>query len=759
MAVGLLPLLLLAVVEVALRVVGFGYPTDFFVKASANGQTVWIDNARFGWRFFPRHMARTPMAQRVPLSKGEGFIRIFVLGESAAEGDPAPAFGFSRILKVLLEEHDPGHRYEVINVAVTAINSHAIRSIARQCARMEGDYWIVYAGHNEAVGSFGPATVFGARLPSLALIRATLLLKSTRIGQLLEQALQPTDRGGGWEGMEMFLEQQIHPDDARLRSMYAHFQRNLEAVARYGRKSGARVLLSSMPANLADCPPFGSLNAPGLADTELADWTRFHERGVELEANGRTAEALQWFQQAAEIDPTHAALQFRLGRCELKLGRWTEARDSFQRALDADSLRFRADSRLNAIIAWVAGQEGVSFIDSRAILAEASPRGLPGEESFYEHVHLTFMGNYLLARTFAEAIAENLLNRGPAMGAEWLDVARCAELLAFTEWDQREVYQAVLRRMARPPFTHQLDHARRMQRYQERVAQLGVKLDRQGFQEVESVYQAALVRSPADRFLHQNMASRLAEQGRLSEAISHLEQVMELLPHYPRTYWALGNLLVEAGNYDEARSRFEQALRRQPGLANAIHGLGLVELYRGNYAEAVILFTEVIEKETDHVDAYYNRGIALSRKGEVEAAMLSYEQALAIQPDHDRAHTNLGNLLVRQRQYAKALEHFHQAILIQPNRASYHNNLGTALAQSGDIAQAILPFREAIRLDPEFAQARFNLGNAYVHGGRVEEAAIEFKTALDIQPDFAPARQALSKLVQGRHGSQPGPPK
>ena len=86
--------------------------------------------------------------------------RIFILGESAALGDPMPEFSFSRMLEKMLIERFPSNRFEVINVAVTAINSHVILPIARECARHEGDLWIVYMGNNEMVGPFGAGTVF-----------------------------------------------------------------------------------------------------------------------------------------------------------------------------------------------------------------------------------------------------------------------------------------------------------------------------------------------------------------------------------------------------------------------------------------------------------------------------------------------------------------------------------------------------------------------------------------------------------------------
>ena len=50
-------------------------------------------------------------------------------------GDPEPAFGAGRYLEALLRERFPARKFEVVNVAITAINSHVIRAIARDCAR------------------------------------------------------------------------------------------------------------------------------------------------------------------------------------------------------------------------------------------------------------------------------------------------------------------------------------------------------------------------------------------------------------------------------------------------------------------------------------------------------------------------------------------------------------------------------------------------------------------------------------------------
>jgi hypothetical protein len=103
-------------------------------------------------------MARTPQPVVFTPRKATGTTRIFVFGESAAMGDPEPAFGLPRMLQAMLELRFPSNRFEVINVAMTAINSHVVREIARDCVPLEGDVWVVYMGNNEVIGPFGSGT-------------------------------------------------------------------------------------------------------------------------------------------------------------------------------------------------------------------------------------------------------------------------------------------------------------------------------------------------------------------------------------------------------------------------------------------------------------------------------------------------------------------------------------------------------------------------------------------------------------------------
>src|SRR5262249_57841850 len=134
---------------VALRLGGFGEPTDFFLDGTEwERANVWIENADFSRWVFPRSLANVPKANPfvLPKVKADKAYRIFILGESAAMGFPDPSTSFARVLEVMLRARYPGVRFEVVNTAMVAINSHVVLPIVRQCAEHDPDLFIIHLG-------------------------------------------------------------------------------------------------------------------------------------------------------------------------------------------------------------------------------------------------------------------------------------------------------------------------------------------------------------------------------------------------------------------------------------------------------------------------------------------------------------------------------------------------------------------------------------------------------------------------------------
>ena len=217
-------------------------------------------------------------------------------------------------------------------------------------------------GNNEVIGPYGAGTVFAPLSKSLFLIRMGIAIKATRLGQLMTRLVAVSSYGGErpktWGGLEMFLGKQIRHDDEQMRYVYSHFQRNLEDIVRIAQKAGAKTIVSTIAVNLKDCPPFASLHRPDLDEQQQKQFDGIYQNGIELEKAGDFKGAIENYLAAAEIDDTYAELQFRLGRCQWNLGQFDEARESYTRAMELDTLRFRADSSINRIIREVRCRQG-----------------------------------------------------------------------------------------------------------------------------------------------------------------------------------------------------------------------------------------------------------------------------------------------------------------------------------------------------------------------------------------------------------------
>src|SRR6185437_13353499 len=87
------------------------------------------------------------------------------------------------------------------------------------------------------------------------------------------------------------------------------------------------------------------------------------------------------------------------------------AREHLQAAFDDDALPFRADARINGAIEKTGRQfagDRLAFLDAAKMLAAEIPEGICGRETFFEHVHFTFNGNFRLGRAWAEQVAKML---------------------------------------------------------------------------------------------------------------------------------------------------------------------------------------------------------------------------------------------------------------------------------------------------------------------------------------------------------------
>ncbi|HYA79176.1 MAG TPA: tetratricopeptide repeat protein, partial [Candidatus Nitrosopolaris sp.] len=709
-----LPLLLLGGLELGLRLAGFGYPTGFFEKIRAGDKDYFVNNENFSLRFFPPQLARWPGPVMFEAKKPANTYRIFILGESAARGEPEPNYAASRYLEALLDERFPGTRFEIVNLGITAIDSHVILPIARDCARADGDLWIIYLGNNEMVGPFGAATVFGAKAPPLGLVRLNLALQRTRLGQLLADLSR---RVGGknantsWGGMKMFLGNQLRADDPRKEAVYQNFERNLNDMVKVGFDSGAKILLNTVAVNLKDCPPFASLTNSSLPIADRAQFNRLFSAGCADEAQTDFAGAAKNFEAAARLDPLFPELQFRWGECLLALTNAAGAREHFQAACDDDALPFRADSRINAAIEKTGRHfagDRLTFFDAAAALEQDLPAGVCGQETFYEHVHFNFDGNFRLGRAWAGQVEKMLpvaISRNARTNG-WASQEACDLRLGLTDWNRCAVTQIIIDRLHHHPLSDQSNNAERLRSLRDEMNRLRQRINTNTVPQATAVYLAAINRSPQDFLLRQNFAEFLVSAGDAKAAVAQLQQVQELLPHSCEPFYQAGRLLSELEQWNPAETALKKAVTLRPRLVEAWFELGGVHLATGQFELALQDYNRA--RELDPQDATYCAfaGKALSKLNRRAEAVQLYRQAIQMQPDLWEAHFALADELAATGQFSEAGDEYAQVIRLRPASALAHLDRGVMLARVAQYDDALSEFQETLRLEPTNAQAR-----------------------------------------------------
>jgi tetratricopeptide (TPR) repeat protein len=689
LAMTLVPAVLLCILELGLRAGGVGHSTRFFLNGAKYDQPdKWIENSEFGRWAFPRTLAQTP--HPTPLSfdtiKKPQTFRVFILGESAAQGFPEHSFNFGRILEVMLRSRYPATNFEIVNTAMTAINSHIVLPIARECADRSPDLFIVHLGNNEVVGPFGPAGVLGSPTPTRLAIQTNLGVRRTRTGQLFDSFVNrmkgEAAHSRAWGGMKMFLDNQIRFNDERLTQTYSHFRANLEDICRAGSDKGIPVIVCTIPVNLKDSAPFASLHSSTLTPEQSAAWDALYKEGARLEGEKQFDAALAQYQLAQQIDDQFAELAFRQARCLVSLGKIAAAREKFIRARDLDTLRFRSNEEINRTVREVVAERsssGIHLADAERSFAEASPMNLPGEELFLEHVHMNFSGNYLLAQTVFQTLSPILDTR---LGGKATDSVptreQCALRLAYTDWNELKIVDRIQASMLRePPFSNQMDRDERDVRWRGKILALKKRLDKEAMQRAVGIHGDAVEAAKHDWMLRVNFGLLLTEVGDLKRAEEQYEAVLQTLRHYSTVYCRLGQLMLRTKQIDRAETYYRDALRISSENADANLGLAEVLATRGKADEGAAIYEDQLKKsETgERARILVAYGLFLHNLGRLEDAKQRLTESIQLNPEIPIAYAILGSIALRQGKKDEASGYFEAALKIQPDWQEMQNRI------------------------------------------------------------------------------------
>lgn len=407
-----IPIILVILLEGALRVTGYGNDYPLVTEAMRFGKPKKVVNLAVAKRYFslPEQMIPQPAEEIFDAERRGKSFRIICLGGSTTAGFPYEinaTFPFQ--LQFRLRNGIFDHHVEVINLGISAVNSYTVLDILPEVLALQPDGLIIYMGHNEFYGALGVGST-QAFSHNRQIILAYLKLRRFRVVQLLRNmitAFRGTAPQAGQKQntslMQTMSDRRAIPlKSEKFNQACETFEENLRDIIAMASGQGVPVIIGGLVSNLKGQPPFISRPTPGVASSiiEKVDRTLENVNPDSLAGRDNTGELLV----LAGEDSLNAMLQYTAGKIKLAEGDSSAAMKYFQRARDLDQLRFRAPGAFNEIIQAVTKAENVAYLDLPAIFNKASDQGIPGHELLLEHLHPNYDGYRLMAQSFYDAL-------------------------------------------------------------------------------------------------------------------------------------------------------------------------------------------------------------------------------------------------------------------------------------------------------------------------------------------------------------------
>jgi len=302
-------------------------------------------------------------------------------------------------MELVLQQQLRDKQVEVLNAGIIGISTLPLRDLAEQCVQVDPSVIVLYAGHNEFYGVGGVAT--NSPLSPLAIpLRKTRLVQWMTDGETHE-----SNRPGKSDApliSRMPKEVQIPSTSPMVRQAADNFHNHIDQIAEFATHHKIPLILCSPVSNLRSQSPWSG----GDLSSHITDLEQEIGEPLTRQSSSTYLDALRIMLRQ---DPKDALAHFRIAQCFQLMGERINAYEHYQMARDFDQCRYRAPSSYGHLLAAIAQHHGplVTYLDLEQVFRTASEYGIPGNDLFLEHVHFTFEGHGLMARTIAKAIVES----------------------------------------------------------------------------------------------------------------------------------------------------------------------------------------------------------------------------------------------------------------------------------------------------------------------------------------------------------------
>ncbi len=371
---------------------------------------------------------------------------------------------------------------------------------------------------------------------------------------------------------------------------------------------------------------------------------RLYEAGLNAMDEKRPDDAIAYFQEAVEKDPSHAKAHYQLGRLYLKSNLFNRAENEFSMALRGDPLLVEAKRSLAELFYQRGAHEKAVLLYRELVEDRAEDpdiRMALGDS-------LRQIGDVDEARKVVEKTASDY----PGDLSIQLDLAR------FYEKSGRpiltiETFEMILEKFPKSTLPH--------------VAFMEFHMREGRLERAEKIAREALEHDHIHKDLYQNLFRIAHKRRNYSTALGHLEAAVAELPNDPDNWMLLGDYLLFLKKYSRALDVYDTIVKKWPGLKQVEARIAEVYMAQGNYEKAANYIEELLAKAPGDARAYLLRGLLWIREGKTAEARSEILKAREIDPESAEGHYFYGLSFLKEQEYDLSLPEILRAVETQPD--------------------------------------------------------------------------------------------
>jgi tetratricopeptide (TPR) repeat protein/lysophospholipase L1-like esterase len=500
-----------------------------------------------GKKYFQKFEYTAPTNDIFLTDKPENVFRIFVMGSSTVFGFPYERnLMFSRILHKQLEDAYPNKKIEVVNTAITAINSITLLDFTNQILKYKPDAILIYAGHNEFYGAFGIGSNETMSRNS-GLTRMHIALMDLKIYQLIRNIISGVSRkiatNSGEEVHGTLMKRMVANKDILLGSeeyniAMERYKQNMGEILKKAGKKNVPVFFSELVCNINGMEPFNSVATDKL-------------------------------EGAAEV--------FKKALSAEKSGDFDTALNLYYKAKDLDCIRFRASEDINRIINELVKEYNVYRVPMLSVFQDNSPNKLIGNNLMTEHLHPNIDGYFLMAEAFfAEIVKSGVI--GVKNEENAYSFAYRKQNYGYTPLDSITAHHRIQTLKGNWPFVkigevevnYLLQH--RPTSYLDSVSFSAIKDKKLTLSEVRL-----------------DLAERYEKTGQIFLAFKEYEALIRTNPYIAANYRDAATCLIQLADLPLALKYYQKSLDYEES-GFALFKIGEIFFFMGDYNNAIINF-------------------------------------------------------------------------------------------------------------------------------------------------------------------------